>query len=439
MSGYLAWAGVPRSFVPMYVNIALYAICFQMQGVSTPYLMKALLEPAGGAAAAGTAASYFLTLKTVNGVAQMLGSLLAGALLDMVGCRSVMLLSFGASLLSYGLMAWPSADVWLLLYAQVPTLMQHAMLAAQFFVSVKAEPQARAVLLGYISVCYGVGVVVGPALGGALSAVDLRLPAAVAAAGSALSLAITLLDPETANAVVGANSAAAAEATAAARKKAAGGAAEPAVAAAAPLPASLAAFVTDPVLLSRFALKALFSSSLALFYAVYQLLALDRFGMDVRAAGMLTSFIGAVGVTTQAGVLAALKARYSEARILTVCAATLTVAFAAFAVISSSAELFALVVPLVVANTLFQTINTSQILAATERKGAAAAVNMAIFSGLRMLAPALGNYLLAQVGFWSIGATTSAVSGAMLFVMFAYPACVQATAADGKMAAAKQD
>jgi hypothetical protein len=122
-----------------------------------------------------------------------------------------------------------------------------------------------------------------------------------------------------------------------------------------------------------------------------------------------------------------------------VCAATLTVAFAAFAVISSSAELFALVVPLVVANTLFQTINTSQILAATERKGAAAAVNMAIFSGLRMLAPALGNYLLAQVGYWSIGATTSAVSGAMLLVMLAYPACVQATAADGRLAAAKQD
>ena len=408
-SRWLAYAGIPRSFVLMYFNIALYALCFQMQGVSTPYLIKSLVG------AGGDVTRAFTALKTANGVAQMVGSLLSGALLDVLGCRAVMLLSFGASLLSYGLAAVPSANVWLLFYAQLPTLLQHAMLAAQFFVSVKAAPEQRAILLGYISVCYGVGVVVGPALGGALSAVDLRLPSAVAAAGSALSLVLTLADPETATA---ATALAAAAAPAAARSKDAGDA---------PLPSSLAAFVTEPVLLSRFALKALFSSSLALFYAVYQLLALDRFGLDVRAAGVLTSFIGAVGVATQAGGLSALKARFSEARILTACAAVLVLSFAAFAVISSAAELFVLVVPLVVANTLFQTINTSQILAATERKGAAAAINMAIFSGLRMVMPAAGNALLASAGFWSIGASASAASAAMLAVMLLFPACVEAT------------
>jgi len=422
-SRWLAYAGIPRAFVLMYINIALYALCFQMQGVSTPYLIKSLVG------AGGDVTRAFTALKTANGVAQMVGSLLSGALLDVLGCRAVMLLSFGASLLSYGLAALPSANVWLLFYAQLPTLLQHAMLAAQFFVSVKAAPEQRAILLGYISVCYGVGVVVGPALGGALSAVDLRLPSAVAAAGSALSLVLTLADPETATATTALAAAPAAPAAPAARgKEEAGGA---------PLPSSLAAFVTEPVLLSRFALKVLFSSSLALFYAVYQLLALDRFGLDVRAAGVLTSFIGAVGVATQAGGLSALKARFSEARILTACAAVLVLAFAAFAVISSAAELFVLVVPLVVANTLFQTINTSQILAATERKGAAAAINMAIFSGLRMVMPAAGNALLASAGFWSIGASASAASAAMLAVMVLFPACVEATT--GARQPAKRD
>ena len=423
MKAWLASAGVPRSFFAMYLNIALYAVAFQMVQVSQPYLMKQLVGGGVGGSAAVTEA--FTTLKTVNGVAQMVGSLLSGVLLDRLGCRAVMLLSFGASLASYGLMAVPSANVWLLFYAQLPTLLQHAMLAAQFFVSVKAEPDRRSVLLGYISVCYGVGVVIGPALGGWLSGYDLRLPAVVATVASALSLAITLLDPEMATAR---------SASVASRSKSdlpeerAGGNGDVSGGGARVLPSTLSAFVTEPVLLSRFALKALFSASLALFFAVYQLLALDRFGMDVRAAGALTSFIGVVGVATQAGLLAALKARFSERQILTACAATLAVAFAAFSTISSSAELFTLVVPLVIANTIFQTVSTAQILSVTELKGAAGAVNMAIFSGLRMVMPAVGNYLLARAGFWSIGASSSAASAVMLSIMLVYPACVSATA-----------
>ena len=66
-------------------------------------------------------------------------------------------------------------------------------------------------------------------------------------------------------------------------------------------------------------------------------------------------------------------------------------------------------------------------MSATELKGAAGAANMAIFSGLRMVMPAVGNYLLASAGFWSIGASSSAASAAMLVIMLAYPACVSAT------------
>ena len=46
----------------------------------------------------------------------------------------------------------------------------------------------RARLLGYVGLAYGVGMAAGPALGGALSGVALRLPVWVAAVGSVISV-----------------------------------------------------------------------------------------------------------------------------------------------------------------------------------------------------------------------------------------------------------
>jgi MFS family permease len=53
--------------------------------------------------------------------------------------------------------------------------------------------QDRARVLGYVGVGYGVGMSVGPALGGLLSRGSLRSVSWVAAAGSVLSLASLLL------------------------------------------------------------------------------------------------------------------------------------------------------------------------------------------------------------------------------------------------------
>jgi hypothetical protein len=51
--------------------------------------------------------------------------------------------------------------------------------------------------------------------------------------------------------------------------------------------------------------------------------------------------------------------------------------------------------------------------------------------------PAAGNALLASAGFWSIGASASAASAAMLAVMVLFPACVEATT--GARQPAKRD
>jgi predicted MFS family arabinose efflux permease len=120
----------------IYVNVALYALCFQMQQPAQLALVKSLVE-------GDDAKQQFAWVKSVNGVAQLGGSLLSGVLIDRMGCNGVMLLSLFASVLSYGLVA-TATNVSHLYLAQLPTVFQHAVLAARAYVSITLDDSERA-------------------------------------------------------------------------------------------------------------------------------------------------------------------------------------------------------------------------------------------------------------------------------------------------------
>jgi MFS family permease len=76
---------------------------------------------------------------------------------------------------------------------RIPTVLQHAVLAARTIVTARSSGQDRARLLGYLGVAYGVGFAFGPALGGLLSQVSLRLGSWLATGGSLLSVVLIYL------------------------------------------------------------------------------------------------------------------------------------------------------------------------------------------------------------------------------------------------------
>ncbi|PNH11263.1 hypothetical protein TSOC_001886 [Tetrabaena socialis] len=82
-----------------------------------------------------------------------------------------------------------------MLYSNASTsrLTKHAVLAARTMVTQLSSEEDRARVLGYVAVSYSVGFLVGPAVGGLLTAVSLQFAAWVATAGSAVSLAMVLL------------------------------------------------------------------------------------------------------------------------------------------------------------------------------------------------------------------------------------------------------
>lgn len=172
-----------------YLNIALYALCYQLQRPIEPYLVGRLAEndPTRVAVLYGQLQAFFSAIQTV-------GSPLVGILLDRLGVRHASALVFAASAISYAILA--NADsLPLLFYSKIPTALQHAFLVAQVTAATAtgSDDVARAAALARMTTAYTLGATLGPLVGGQLATDgDLYIGARLAVSGSILSLILSL-------------------------------------------------------------------------------------------------------------------------------------------------------------------------------------------------------------------------------------------------------
>jgi len=134
-------------------------------------------------------------LQSFFSLVQTFGSFLVGILLDRLGAKTGFIFVFVGSALSYGLLAY-STSMSMLYLSKVPALLQHAFLVAQALVSVSVPEEDLDQALGFLMTAYTIGATVGPFVGGLVGATgDYYLGAKLAAAGSILSVLLTLLIP----------------------------------------------------------------------------------------------------------------------------------------------------------------------------------------------------------------------------------------------------
>jgi MFS family permease len=104
-----------------YVNIVLYALCFQLQRPIEPFLVQQLSK---NAASVSEVTRTYGQLQSFFSIIQTLGSPLAGILLDRVGVRITSCIVFLASALSYGILSISTDDIYMLFYSKIPTAFQ---------------------------------------------------------------------------------------------------------------------------------------------------------------------------------------------------------------------------------------------------------------------------------------------------------------------------
>lgn len=176
----------------------LFTVTLDAVGIGLIFpVMPDLLEQVTGGTLA-RAALWGGVLSTSFAVMQFLFGPIVGSLSDRFGRRPVLLLSLAVMVVDYVALAL-APTIWLLLVARIVAGIAAATFStATAFIADITPPEDRGRRFGLIGACFGVGFVLGPLIGGLLSAIDLRAPfyAAAILAGANLIFGYFIL-PET--------------------------------------------------------------------------------------------------------------------------------------------------------------------------------------------------------------------------------------------------
>jgi len=154
-------------------------------GIMIPVLPNLLKAMVGGDTA--TAATWQVLFATTWGVAQFLCAPVIGLLSDRFGRRPVILTSIFGLGVDFLFMAFAPTLLWLYVGRIFNGITAASFSAASAYIADVTPPDGRAKAFGLIGAAWGVGFVIGPAIGGGLAEIDLRLPFLVAAGMSLLN------------------------------------------------------------------------------------------------------------------------------------------------------------------------------------------------------------------------------------------------------------
>jgi DHA1 family tetracycline resistance protein-like MFS transporter len=177
--------GSPRSAAVLFIFITV-AIDMIALGIIAPVLPRLIANFLHGDLSRAAEITGIFT--TVWAAAQFFCSPLLGMLSDRVGRRPVILISCAVTAIDFAIMA-VAPNLWWLFAGRVLSGMATANLTTAYaYIADVTSPEKRAQAYGLLSAAFGLGFIIGPAIGGLAGNYDPRLPFWIAAG---LSLANT--------------------------------------------------------------------------------------------------------------------------------------------------------------------------------------------------------------------------------------------------------
>ncbi|CAM9474642.1 unnamed protein product [Bubo scandiacus] len=147
-----------QTILVAYLIVTLELTFLFMQMGVMPYLAKSLSLDSVG----------FGYLQTTFGVLQLVGGPIFGRFADQFGTRAALILSCASGSAFFLLMSI-STSIPLLFLSRLPAVFMHGLPGAQKVITDLTNPSQRADALGKLGLCFGIGIIIGSALGGVLS------------------------------------------------------------------------------------------------------------------------------------------------------------------------------------------------------------------------------------------------------------------------------
>ena len=334
----------------------------------------------------GASALMIGLLTAAYPAAQILGSPVLGRLSDRYGRRPILMLSIAGTSLSF-LLLGAASSLWVLFAGRVlDGATGGNFTVAQSYITDVTTAKDRARGLGLTGAAFGLGFIIGPALGGLLSQWGYGVPAYCAAAIAAINVVlVAVLLPESLTAERRAELAAAPR----------GGVTL----------GRLAEAIRRPLFGDALKVRLFFGMAFAMFQTMFSLWGIQRLGLDAQAIGLLLAFVGVLTAVVQMALIGPLTRRFSEGRLLVVSLLVCGAGFIGWGFSPSVPVLLVVLTPLVFAVSIQNTISQSVLSKTVDRDevGGAFGLSAAVQNIGAIAAPVVGGALIGSVGTWAPG------------------------------------
>jgi DHA1 family tetracycline resistance protein-like MFS transporter len=348
--------------------------------------------------------------------ASLIGAPLMGRLSDRFGRRLILLLSVGGTFLGFlilglaepigrglaSLIAPAYANAFILGTLFFSRILDGVtggnITVAQAYISDITDETNRAKGLGLIGAAFGLGFIIGPAVGGLLSKYGYGLPALVAAGLAFLNLiSIFFFLPESLNAE---------------RRLAMRHQIRP--------PITLKALVValnrpkvGPLLSVRF----IFGLAFAMFQSIFSLYAAYKLHLTSQATGYVLAYVGVLSVLVQGVGVGLVTKRFKENAIIITSMWLMFFGLAGWAFTPNLPVLLVVMLPLALGGGMLNTVINSAITKTVTREeiGGTLGLSTSLESASRVIAPSAGGLLLQNLGAWAPGVVSAAL---MLWVVY---------------------
>lgn len=160
----------------IFVTLVLLVVGF---GIIIPVLPGLIVGFRGGSYSEGSSAYGWLV--SVYAIMQFIASPILGSLSDRFGRRKIILVALFGSAIDYVIMGLAPTLGWLFVARVISGATAGALATCNAYIADVTPPEKRAQGFGIVGAAFGFGFVIGPAIGGYLGSISLKLPFFVAA------------------------------------------------------------------------------------------------------------------------------------------------------------------------------------------------------------------------------------------------------------------
>jgi DHA1 family tetracycline resistance protein-like MFS transporter len=255
-----------------------------------------------------------------------------GRLSDRIGRRPVLVISILGSALGYFVMGWAGSLVWLFISRIIDGVSGGNVATAQAYIADITKPEERSKAMGMIGAAFGLGFVIGPAIGGILAAkVSPNAPFFFVAALCLVNALLVYTSlPESLPV----------------EKRRASHTEQPL--------SEMLNHADGSLYLSVVAAYFVCLAAFSIMTAIFALFAEKRFGMDALHVGYVMAAIGIVGVIMQGGVVRRILPKYGEVKLARAGILSLLASFVLLPLVGGLGALYAVSCLIAIGNSLVQ-------------------------------------------------------------------------------------